>query len=971
MYRTHVLPPPLRVRLLGAPSVEVDGAPLVVDTRKAIAVLAYVVTVGRPVPRESLAALLWAESGDAEARGALRRTLSVLNSGLGGHGLTIDRTTITVRPEEIDADLWQFASAVAAVRAHAHPVADTCPACIRRLEEAASLGHGDFLAGFSIRDSEEFETWQLEQTEGHRRELAGVLERLSRVHAARGAWADAIGAARRWLELDPLHEAAHRALMEALARAGERAASVGQYRSCVRILDRELGVAPLAETSELLRRIEAGELDAPEPRERDEPAIRPSRREAPLPFMGRDRELSLIEAGWRAARDGAQLVVVTGEAGVGKTRLVDALLERAHAAGARVLVGRAHDGEQAVAYGPIVAALRGAVGEPDRPDLAGLLAAGARREAARLVPELDATGEGVRSIAPANDPAARLHFLEGVATTIGVLANGPQPGILAIDDIQWSDDATLEVLAAVVHRPGHHRLAIVLTVRPEDLGDREPWAALRRSAARDGLLTEIELRRLEPAVVAELVARTVPGAPRELVERLVTEAEGLPLVLVESLAVLAGAAAGTAVPSGMRAVFASRLRELSATARQVLDAAAVFGRPADPILLRSVSGRSEEETAAGLDELAARALVRELPAAGEYDVAHGRIRELVLESLGLARRRLLHRRAAEAIAGRSVESLADQAVVDRLDGADSSLVAGHLRTAGRDAAAALVSARAGDHARSVFANAEALVQYEAALAFGHPEPARLHESRGELNTLAGDYASALDAYATALAIGGALRGPDIARLEHAIGLVHARLGAWETAERHAATADEAAGTAEHFDIAARRAVDRGLIALRRGDREAARHRATRAGELAAAAADPDGLARAENLFGLLAAAEGAHEAAARHLESSLRWSSAQADPTARIAALNNLARTRAALGDTAGAIELVATALEACLAQGDRHREAALHNHLADLLHFSGRREEALDELKRAVAIFAEIGGPEQLQPGIWQLEAW
>ena len=113
--------PTLRIRLLGPVRIEVDDVPLTVDTRKAVALLAYLAVTGRPASRESLAALLWPESGEDEARGALRRTLSVLNGGLGGVGVIIDRTSVALKPDALDVDLVSFRRALAELGAHGDP----------------------------------------------------------------------------------------------------------------------------------------------------------------------------------------------------------------------------------------------------------------------------------------------------------------------------------------------------------------------------------------------------------------------------------------------------------------------------------------------------------------------------------------------------------------------------------------------------------------------------------------------------------------------------------------------------------------------------------------------------------------------------------------------------------------------------------------------------------------------------------
>ena len=248
---------PIRICLLGPVTVEVGRSPLAVDTRKAVALLAYLAVTRRPASREAVAALLWPEADGPGARGALRRTLSVLRAGLGDRGLVIDRSAVGLDPSALEVDVWRFEEALAVARGHEHPGGVLCPVCRDALREAVALGRGEFMAGFALRDSDAFDEWQLAEGASYRRELAAVLERLARGEASARAWALAAPAARRWLELDSLHEPAHRLLMEVLARSGEPAAALTQYRDCVRILDRELGVAPLSETTGLAEEIRA------------------------------------------------------------------------------------------------------------------------------------------------------------------------------------------------------------------------------------------------------------------------------------------------------------------------------------------------------------------------------------------------------------------------------------------------------------------------------------------------------------------------------------------------------------------------------------------------------------------------------------------------------------------------------------------------------------------------------------------
>ena len=200
----------LTISLLGSPRIEVDGVPIAVDTRKAVALLAYLAVTGERKSRDTLASFLWPDYDSEHARAALRRTLSALGKGLGGEFLEIDRTAIALDP----ADAWLD---VADFRRFAAEGQDA---------EAAELYRGDFLAGFGLRDSLEFDDWQFFEAETLKRDFAGVLERLARVEAAAGRFDGAVELTRRWLALDELQEPAHRLLMELYARSGQRSAAL-------------------------------------------------------------------------------------------------------------------------------------------------------------------------------------------------------------------------------------------------------------------------------------------------------------------------------------------------------------------------------------------------------------------------------------------------------------------------------------------------------------------------------------------------------------------------------------------------------------------------------------------------------------------------------------------------------------------------------------------------------------------------
>src|SRR5579875_533904 len=331
----------IEICLFGAPRIERNGEPVEFDTRKAVALLAYLVVTGERQRRDSLAALLWPDSDQSHARAALRRTLSALNAGLGDQTFISTRETIEL-PSATDrfVDVVEFRRLLG-LSGHSRPVNSLCPDRLARLRRAIELYRDDFLAGFSLRDSPQFEDWQFGESELLRREFAGALERLSTLEATAGDFEPAIGHARRWLSLDLLNEPAHRQLMRLYAWSGERAAALRQYQECARILDRELNVGPLEATIELHQAILRNRLEPPPDIRIDEMALPGSARtsvvateshhppQPPYPLVGRASEKARLFACYDGIAQDGRLVAIQGEAGIGKSRLAEELVAHA------------------------------------------------------------------------------------------------------------------------------------------------------------------------------------------------------------------------------------------------------------------------------------------------------------------------------------------------------------------------------------------------------------------------------------------------------------------------------------------------------------------------------------------------------------------------------------------------------------------------------------------------------------------
>ena len=325
----------LTIRTLGPPELALDGVAVDTSRNKAIALLVYLAVNGQRCRREALAGLFWPDYEQSKAYAYLRRTLWELKEMLGEGWLEVERETVGLAG---DADVWldvdAFRQALAATATHGHAPAAVCPACIQPLSQAVELYRGDFLAGFSLRDSPGFDDWQFYLSEGLRQEASEALRKLSAIQGQERRLDAAIEAGRRWLSLDPLNEEAHRQVMLLHALHGQRSAALRQYQECVRILQAEMGIAPERKTTELLQHIEQGQVPAiisaaPMPLAAVPPSDgpfteppRPAHFNLPqllTPFVGREQELAQL-SGLLADPD-VRLLTIVAVGGMGKTRL--------------------------------------------------------------------------------------------------------------------------------------------------------------------------------------------------------------------------------------------------------------------------------------------------------------------------------------------------------------------------------------------------------------------------------------------------------------------------------------------------------------------------------------------------------------------------------------------------------------------------------------------------------------------------
>src|ERR671932_747809 len=318
----------LAVSLLGPPQATYGGQPLAgFESAKVWALFAYLlVEADRPHSREALMALLWPEQPEAVARHNLRQALANLRQVLDDRTheppfLRITRAAVQFDATTCELDVATFTSRLTLAARHPHRDADACAPCARWLRQAGALYRGAFLAHIYVRESVTFEEWAALKREACHQQVLDALARLARYEYRRGATGAAVSWLRRLLELDPLDEGAHRTLMRALARSGQRTAALQQYARCCRVLREELGGEPDEETVALYHAIRDGTLEAPRA-EMHATRARQPRSNLPAPptaLIGREAEVAALGA--LLQREGIRLVTLTGAPGIGKTRL--------------------------------------------------------------------------------------------------------------------------------------------------------------------------------------------------------------------------------------------------------------------------------------------------------------------------------------------------------------------------------------------------------------------------------------------------------------------------------------------------------------------------------------------------------------------------------------------------------------------------------------------------------------------------
>lgn len=697
------MPSTLEIQLLGEFRLCYDNQPVTqLNTPRLQTLLAYLLLHrGAPQSRQQIAYLFWPDSSDSQARTNLRNTIFQLRNTLptADRYLQVDSQTIQWRGDgPFTLDVAEFEAALQ--EAQEASVSTVQHAALKRAVECYG---GDLLPG-------SYEDWLLQERERLQQRYMAVLDQLIELLEGQQETRLAIDYAQRLLQQDPLRESSYTRLMQLYAQAGDRAAALRVYHTCTTTLARELGVDPDPQTQSVYEHLL--NLEAPQPTV--------SRIRDTSPLVGRLQAWTQLQGAWRGAGRGhPTLALVAGEAGIGKTRLVEELVEWAHRQGTAAATAHCYAVGGNLALAPVQEWLRAPIFRRARQELEPLWAS----EVARLLPELLMERTELAPPAPLLESWQRQRFFEALGR---LLFYQNEPLLLALDDIQWCDSDTLEWVQYLLRSYSKGRLLVVCTLRQEALPAGHPLTTLLHQLGRSDQFIEIELARLTPEETTELAANLLGRAlSPQLANRIYSATEGNPLFVVEAvraesskgekeIGMLEGDAnkeistpqPSTTLPPKVLAVIQSRLEALSPVARELASIAGVIGRAfAVEVLARARPEEArddEDHLVQGLDELWQQRIIRERGANGlaseTYDFTHDKIREVAYTSLSPIRRRHLHRRVAQAL---------EEVYAGRLD-AVYAQIATHYEAGGLPLPAIDASYRAAQVARQRSAFAEAI-----------------------------------------------------------------------------------------------------------------------------------------------------------------------------------------------------------------------------------------------------------------------
>jgi len=612
-------------------------------TRSLIAYL--LINRDRPSDRRRLAFLFWPRATESAARRNLRQYLHHMRAALtpvdpDGSLLLTDGTNIQFNPQVdflLDTETFLRETRL--------------EASMQEVDHALSLYSGDLLEDI-------YDDWCELERSRFRQLWLTTLDRYSQALHSIGQLNESLAVLQKWVAAEPFDETAQRRIMHLLALTGDRARAIRVYQDFAKKLEREIGSVPLPETQKLLQSIQNGqtpaklEFPAIESQHRgDKKAAQPTTAKPALPFVGREREIATFDEAFQQVRAGAgRLVFVTGEAGIGKTRLLQKYLS--FRTDSPILQSSCYELDSLTPFAP----LRQVFESSEM--LEKLIATlNTQIPSAWITPLIPLLPNLLKSFPYASPPVSQTDAGMVREAFINLLiglgrASHGHPLHLILDDLHWADTPTWDLLAALARRVTTVPLLVIGLFRVEDLpAERLPmFHAIQRS---DHILT-VELPRLTESETADLARQLDPGEADDsiFIQRLYHETEGNPFYIVETIRALQENANARAtpifsMPHSIQRVIEARLDRLSSVSREALASAAAVGRSFTPRLLQEMLQVPGEDFPALIEEWLQRGLIQEEPFG--YDFRHDKIRQVAYGRLTRARREFIHGRIADVL----------------------------------------------------------------------------------------------------------------------------------------------------------------------------------------------------------------------------------------------------------------------------------------------------------------------------------
>jgi DNA-binding SARP family transcriptional activator/Tfp pilus assembly protein PilF len=722
----------LRIYLLGPFEVYCKGKMLTdrqwrsQQSRAILKIL--VVHHGRVVTSDKLIETLWPGEHPETARSHLHVRISQLRRNLDADDVSAYIRTVeggyTFKPKIDDwwLDIREFESLAQTGRL-SQENGDSNEA-ITAYEAARSLYRGDLL------EEDLYEDWIFAEREQLRERFLTLLTELSECYAQQGRYRRAIARCHQVLAIDPCREVTYVRLMLYHYYAGERTQSLRVFQQCRQILADELDVEPLPGTVTLSEQIHSGTLWAIEGTPRYPPPIYEGRLfEVPYslsnaPFVGREREYAWLVDQWKDKQK--KVILIEGEAGVGKSRLVEEFLGYAVSQGATVLQARISPGEQ-LPYAPVLSALQPLM---ERDEIA-VLSLETLAALTPLFPGLRNRFTNLPAPTKLSAEQEKRRFFEAIDTLVKACL--PDGTLLVLDDAHRASAASCELLAYLAST-----LKIVLVFRREEVPADHPLRTACQALRRAGQVAALSLELLPAVAVENLIEQFAQGELPGITEKIVAQTGGSPLFVIALLqhmfeiGVLFVDTGGRwnfageqvlSLPPTICETIGARLRKLNRSQRRAFDLAAVLGGEFDFAVLQQASQEPEDLLLDILDALLDAGLLIEprTIGRGEFALPHDCYAEVAYETLPDVRRRQLHRRVAQAIEQVYTSDLSPHYPV----------LAYHFGRAQEAERECCYARLAGEQAVTQFANAEAITHLSRALELT-PDEAATREQRYEL-----------------------------------------------------------------------------------------------------------------------------------------------------------------------------------------------------------------------------------------------